>query len=80
MVIRVRLAADDPDAGETTVETTFELNPADPRWPAWLLDAVTFKAQEGARRLRDALLEHHALTGDGFVPLATVVPAAEAGR
>ena len=33
-----------------------------------------------ARTLRDQLIEQRAIAGDGFVPLAAVVPAAEAGR
>jgi uncharacterized alpha-E superfamily protein len=80
MVIQVRLVADGPDTGTTTVSTTIEVNVTDPRWPAWLVDAVTFQAQEAARRLRDQMIEQQAITGDGFVPLAAVVPAAEAGR
>ena len=80
MVIQVMLVADGPDAGTTTVSTTIEVNTSDPRWPAWLVDAVTFQAQEAARTLRDQMIEQQAIAGDGFVPLATVVPAAEAGR
>ena len=80
MVIKVLLVADGPDAGTTSVSTTIEVNTADPRWPAWLVDAVTFQAQEGARKLRDQLIEQHAIAGERFVPLAAVVPAAEAGR
>ncbi len=57
-----------------------EVNTADPRWPAWLVDAVTFQAQEGARKLRDQMIEQQAIAGDRFVPLAAVVPAAEVGR
>jgi hypothetical protein len=85
MVIQVVLVADDPESGSTTVSTTIEVNTADPRWPTWLVDGVTFQAQEGARRLRNQLMTQPAiqgngLTGDGFVPLAAVVPAAESGR
>jgi hypothetical protein len=87
MVIRVVLAADDPEVGATTISTTIEVNISDPRWPAWLVDAVTFQAQEGARRLRDQVVEQQAIQGRGcgfgadeFIPLAAVVPAAEAGR
>jgi uncharacterized alpha-E superfamily protein len=80
MVIQVLLVADGPDAATTTVSTTIQLATADPRWPAWLVDTVTLQAQEGARRLRDQLVEQKAITGDGFVPLAAVVPAAEVGR
>ena len=85
MVIRVVLAADDPDVGATTISTTIEVNLSDPRWPAWLVDAITFQAQEGARRLRDQVVEQQAIQGHGFgadefIPLAAVVPAAEAGR
>jgi uncharacterized alpha-E superfamily protein len=77
MVIEVQLAADGPDAATTTVSTTIEVNTTDPRWPAWLVDAVTFQAQEAARRLRDQMIEQRAIAGDGFVPLAAVVPIAE---
>ena len=80
MVIKLLLAADGPDAASTTVSTTIEVNTNDPRWPTWLVDAITFQAQEGARRLRNQLIEQHAIAGDGFVPLAAVVPAAGAGR
>ena len=79
-VIQVVLVADDPEGGSTTVSTTFEVNMADPRWPTWLVDGVTFQAQEGARRLRDQLMTQPAIPGDGFVPLANVVPAAQGGR
>src|SRR5947208_17182941 len=80
MVIQVLLVADGPDGAATTVSTTIEINTTDPRWPAWLVDAITFQAQEGARRLRDQLIEQQAIAGDGFVPLAAVVPAAQAVR
>ena len=80
MVIQLLLAAEGPDAASTTVSTTIEVNTTDPRWPAWLVDAITFQAQEGARRLRDQLIEQQAIASDGFVPLATVVPVAGAGR
>jgi hypothetical protein len=84
MVIQVVLVADDPQGGSTSVSTTVEVNTADPRWPTWLLDGITFQAQEGARRLRDQLMAQPAIMengrGDGFVPLAAVVPAVESGR
>ena len=80
MVVKVILVADDPDAGATTVATTLEVNVADSRWPTWLVDAVTTQAREGARRLRDQLFAQQALPGDGFVPLAAVVPTAKSGR
>ena len=80
MMIEVLLVADHPAGGTTTVSTTIEVNTADPRWPAWLVDVVTFQAQEGARRLRDQLHAQKAIPGDGFVPLAAVVAAAEAAR
>jgi hypothetical protein len=84
MVIQVFLVAD--DAGdETSVSTTLTVDTTDPRWPAWLVDALTGQAQEGARRLRDQLVGQRAIQGSGcagdpFVPLAAVVPALEAGR
>src|SRR6058998_3462050 len=79
MVIQLLISTGDPDANEVAVSTTIEVNTRDPRWPAWLVDAVTYQAQEGARRLRDQLVDQRALPGDGFVPLAAVVPVA-AGR
>jgi len=80
MVIQILLAADDPDAGSATVSTTIEVNVGDPRWPAWLVDTVACQAEEGARRLRDQLVTQQAIPGDGFVPLAAVLPVAKAGR
>jgi uncharacterized alpha-E superfamily protein len=80
MVIQMLLVAAGPDAGTTSVSTTIEVATADPHWPAWLVDTVTIRAQEGARRLREQLLEQRAIPGDGFVPLAAVVPVAEVGR
>ncbi len=85
MVIQVVLVAEDPETGPTTVSTTLDVNVGDPRWPAWLVDGVTFQAQEGARRLREQLMaqpaiEARGLGGDGFIPLAAVVPAAGSGR
>jgi hypothetical protein len=80
VVIQLMLVAEGPDAAATTVSTTIEVNITDPRWPAWLVDAITFQAQEGARRLRDQLIEQQAIAGDGFVPLAAVLPAAHTGR
>jgi hypothetical protein len=85
ITIQLVLVAEDPDAGPTTVSTTLEVNTADPRWPAWLVDGITFQAQEGARRLRDQLRAQPAIqassaAADGFVPLAAIVPAAGHGR
>jgi hypothetical protein len=80
MLIQVLLVAEDGDAGETSVSTTVDVNTADPRWPARLVDAVTGQAEEGARRLCDQLIVQPAIPGDGFVPLAAVVPAAAIGR
>ena len=74
------LAAGDDAGAELTVSTTVEVDTADPRWPAWLVDGITFQAKEGARRLRDQLLAQQAITGDGCVPLAAAVPAARAAR
>jgi hypothetical protein len=80
MVIQLLLAVEDSGGKATTVSTSIEVNTGDPRWPAWLVDAITSQATEGARRLRDQLIEQRAIPGDGFVPLEAVVPAAEAGR
>ena len=79
MVIQLLLSTGDPDANEVSVSTTIEVNTGDPRWPAWLVDAVAYQAQEGVRRLRDQLVDQRAIPGDGFVPLAGVVPVV-AGR
>ncbi|TMA38303.1 MAG: hypothetical protein E6J79_07320 [Deltaproteobacteria bacterium] len=79
MVIQLLLSTGDPDANEVSVSTMIEVNTGDPRWPAWLVDAVAYQAQEGARRLRDQLVDQRAIPGDGFVPLAAVVPVV-AGR
>jgi hypothetical protein len=73
VVVTLKLAAGD----DITVSTTIEVNPADARWQSWLVDAVTARAQEGARRLRDQLAAQHALPAGGFVPLAAVLPAAD---
>ena len=80
MVVKVVLVAGDPDTGATTVSATLEVNMADPRWPTWLVDAVTTQAREGARRLRDQLFAQQAIPRDDAVPLAAVVPAATSGR
>ena len=80
MVIRVLLVADGPDAAATAVSNTVEINTTDPRWPAWLVDAITFQAREGARRLRDRLIAEQAIAGDGSVSLPAGVPAVQAGR
>jgi hypothetical protein len=80
MLVRMLLAAEGPDTATTMVSSSIVVNTTDPRWPAWLVDAITYQAEEGARRLRDQLIAEQAIPGDGFVPLAAVVPAAEAGR
>ena len=77
MVIQLNLIAGD-DAGGITVSTEIQLDTRDPRWPARLVDTVAIQAQEGARALRDQLFTQQALPQDGFVPLAAVVPAADA--
>jgi len=77
MVIRVLLVADGPDAAATTVSTTIEVGTTDPRWPAWLVEAITFQAREAARRLRDQLVGQQAIASE--VPPADAVPAG-AGR
>jgi hypothetical protein len=85
VVIEVLLVAEDDEAGTTSVSTTLAVNTADPRWPARIVDAVTLRAQEGARQLRDQLAAERAIPMDvsadaAFVPLAALVPIAEAGR
>jgi hypothetical protein len=85
VVIEIVLAVDDPAGGETCVSTTITVNTDDPNWQTWLVDAVAGQAREGARQLRDELVGQRAIHGrgaltDGFVPLATVVPAVEFGR
>ena len=76
MVIQLLLSAGDTDAEQIAVSTTIEVNTRDPRWPAQFVDAVTYRAEEGARRLREQLVDQRALPGGGFVPLAAVVPVA----
>ena len=80
MVIRTEIVAEDPMLGSTTLTSTVEVNMTDPRWPAWLVDVITYQAQESARRLRDQLVEQQADLGDGSVPLAAAVPTAGSGR
>jgi len=80
MVIQVLLVADGPDGAATTVSTTIEINTTDPRWPAWLVDAITFQAQEGARRLRDQLIEQAGNRGRRLRAARGGRPAAQAGR
>jgi len=78
MVIHLLLATDDSAA----VSTSITVNTADPSWPAWLVEAVTYHAQESARRLRDDLIAQQAIQGDDdhVVSLAAAVPAAQVGR
>jgi len=76
-VIHLSLVAGD-DADGITVSTEIQIDTRDPRWPARLVDTVAIQAQEGARALRDQLFTQQALPSDGFVPLAAVVPAADA--
>ncbi|TMA88972.1 MAG: hypothetical protein E6J77_08190 [Deltaproteobacteria bacterium] len=78
MVIRLLLATDDSAA----VSTSITVNTADPSWPAWLVEAITYHAQQSARRLRDDLIAQQAIPGDDdhAVPLTAVVPVAQVGR
>jgi hypothetical protein len=78
MVIHLLLATDD----SATVSTSIAVNTADPSWPAWLVEAVTFHAHESARRLRDDLIAQQAIQGDDdpCLPLPAVVPVAQVGR
>jgi len=89
MVIRLLLATDDLTGRETTVSTSIEVNTTDPRWPAWFVEAVTFQAQDSARRLRDDLVAQQVMQDgtpsddgvDGHVAsFAAIVPAARVGR
>jgi len=79
MVIQVLLVADGPDGAATTVSTTIEINITDPRWPAWLVDAITSRPRKAPAVARSAD-RAAGIAGDGFVPLAAVVPAAQGGR
>ena len=82
MIIEVMLTADDAAGEPTTVSTTVQVDLTAPGWPTRLVDFVTCRAEEGARRLRDQLAAERAIPGDtahtaaGFVPLAAVVPVA----
>jgi len=85
MIIEVMLVADDDAGDSTTVATTVQVDLSAPGWPTRLVDTVTSRAEEGARRLRDQLAAERAIPGQAspaarFVPLAAVVPTAETGR
>ena len=80
LTLQIMLTVDDPDAGSTTVSTTLDVDVADPRWTARLIDDVTIRAQDGARRLREQLIVQPAIQASseaqsGFVPLAALVPS-----
>lgn len=85
MIIEVMLVADADTADSTTVATTVQVDLSAPGWPTRLVDTVTCRAEEGARRLRDQLAAERAIPGQtspatAFVPLAAVVPTADPGR
>jgi hypothetical protein len=85
MMIEVMLVADDDAGDSTTVTTTVQVDLTAPGWPTRLVDTVTCRAEEGARRLRDHLAAERAIPGQAssataFVPLAAVVPTAGIGR
>jgi len=80
VVISIQLVAGDLTDQQISVSTTIQIPTGDAHWQTWLVDCVTTQAQEGARRLRDQLVAQQALPGIGFVPLAAVVPSADAGR
>jgi hypothetical protein len=85
MKIEVMLVAGDAAGDSTTVATTIQIDLTAPGWPTRLVDTVTCRAEEGARRLRDQLASERAIPGQAsaaaaFVPLAAVVPTADSGR
>ncbi|MFN8544962.1 MAG: hypothetical protein U0807_12280 [Candidatus Binatia bacterium] len=79
-MITLQLVADDHDEREIAVSTSIQVNPGEPHWQAWLVNAVTTQAHEGAKRLRDQLAARHALPDDGFIPLAAVAPVVDLAR
>jgi hypothetical protein len=85
MLIEVMLVADDDAGDSTTVTTSVQIDLTAPGWPTRLVDTVTCRAEEGARRLRDQLAAERAIPwqtspATAFVPLAAVVPTADPGR
>lgn len=80
MTVSIVISADHPDGEDVTVSTTLAVDPGDPRWQTWLVDAVAGQAKEGARRLRDQLIAQAGLPVREFVPLAAILPVIGAGR
>ena len=81
LTVQLMLVVDDPDGGSTTVSTTLDVDITDRRWTARLVDEVTIRAQDGARRLREHLAVQPVIQAgseaqSSFVPLAAIVPAA----
>lgn len=72
--VTIELRAADADGDVVTVSTALDVDQGDPRWQAWLVDAVAGQAKEGARRLRDEMLAQPGRLVEGFVPLAAVTP------
>lgn len=79
MTVTIELRAADADGDVAIVSTALDVDQGDPRWQAWLVDAVAGQAKEGARRLRDALLAQPGRMVEGFVPLAAVTPISTSG-
>jgi hypothetical protein len=79
VTVTIELRAADADGEVATVSTALDVDQGDPRWPAWLVDAVAGQAKEGARRLRDAMLAQPGRQVEGFVPLAAVTPVSTSG-
>lgn len=79
MTVTIELRAADADGEVVTVSTALDVDQGDPRWQAWLVDAVAGQAKEGARRLRDEMLAQPGRLVDGFVPLAAVTPITTSG-
>jgi hypothetical protein len=80
MLIHLSLVAGGPTASSSMVEvqTAVQVDTADPRWPGWLVDAITQQAQEGAKRLVAQLAPPLPSAGEcPFVPLADVTPIAD---
>jgi hypothetical protein len=81
MRIEVMLIARENGA-TTTVSTAIDLDTRDPRWAGALVGTVAEQAEEGARRLRDQVLDRDFVGASDrprpapeFIPLATLAPS-----
>jgi hypothetical protein len=79
MFIQLSLVAGRSEAmgSQVEVQTAMQIDTADPRWPGWVVDAITSQAKEGAKRLVAQLAPPLPLGERSFVPLADVTPVAD---